>query len=145
MKKTVSAKRLKSDPFLSEVIVDILFEEGLFFIAVINLSYRPVFKVNIKFNKQIIGLNGDKVISDLLLFRNIEFLAPRKEIKTFIDTSESYFRRKQPTKITAAISYINSEAKQVTGTIHHDIEIYQELGYIKKNSWEKVKIINREN
>lgn len=109
------------------VIVDFLFNQGLFFIAIKNITDRPAYKVSVKFNHKIYGLGGAKEVSALPLFRNIEFLAPQKEITTFLDSSDSYFSRKQPTKVKAEISYRDAAGDKHSVTIVHDLEIYREL------------------
>jgi hypothetical protein len=131
MEKEIKRKSNIKEPFDLDVILDFLFDEGLFFISVKNNSDAPVFKVSIDFNKKITGLGGRKEISSIPLFSNIEFLAPRKEIKTFLDTSQSYFTRKQPEKIIVKITYTNKEGAVKTGTINHDLSIYKEIGFIK--------------
>src|SRR5262249_19370615 len=88
-----------------DVIVEVLFEQGSFFIAVKNIGQQPALRISVEFNKKIIGLGGAKDISALALFRNIEFLGPGREIVTLVDASNSYFSRKQPTKISARVSY----------------------------------------
>ena len=109
------------------VIVDFIFERGLFFIAVKNISELPAYKVSVKFNQKLYGLGGAREVSALPLFRNIEFLAPHKEIATFLDSSDSYFARKQPTKVEAQISYRDPEGDKHNVTIAHDLEIYRNL------------------
>jgi hypothetical protein len=124
----------KEIPFFDcDVIVDIVFERGLFFIVIKNLSDKPVFKVSIKFDQKIIGVEGGKDISALPLFKNIEFLAPKKEIVTFLDTSSSYFKNRQPEKISLGISYLDSFSKKKIGTIHHDLSIYREIGFVRRS------------
>jgi hypothetical protein len=114
----------------TDVYVDFIFDEGLFFIVIKNNSTNPVFKVKVKFNSRINGLNGLKEINSINLFKNIEFLAPQKEIKTFLDTSESYFNRKEPTKIIAHIFYKDIQNKECENVVTHDLEIYRDIGYI---------------
>ena len=115
-----------------DVILDFIFRDGLFFISVSNIGDKPAYKVSIKFDCKIYGLGGTKEISALPLFRNIEFLAPNKEIVTFLDSSSSYFRREAPTKIAARISYRDSDGTKRSVTINHDLEIYREIGYMIK-------------
>jgi len=115
-----------------EVIVDFIFDEGLFFIAVHNISDLPAYKVSTRFKPGFTGVEGKKRVSELPLFRNIEFLAPRKEIRTFLDSSASYFRRKEPVLITAQISYEDGAGRKYSRTIRHDLSIYVELGYIRR-------------
>jgi hypothetical protein len=115
-----------------EVIVDFIFEDGLFFIAVHNISDVPAYKVSTRFKPSFTGVEGTKEISELALFRNIEFLAPRKEIKTFLDATASYFHRQEPLLITAQISYEDGNGKKYATTIRHDLSIYMELGYVTR-------------
>lgn len=116
-----------------DVIVDFVFDDGLFFISIRNIGDRPAFKVRTEFDKRIFGVEGDKEISALPLFKNIEFLAPQREIVTFLDTSASYFGRGEPTKISARISYRDSSGKEYATTINHDLEIYREMGYVRRS------------
>jgi hypothetical protein len=113
-----------------EVIVEFLFDSGVFHIAVKNIGDRPAVGISIKFNKKIFGLGGRKEISALPLFRNIEFLGPQREIVTLLDTSHSYFARKQPAKMSARIAYSDSAKQKYEATINHDLEIYRELAYL---------------
>ena len=110
-----------------QVIVDFVFDQGLFFIAVRNISTVPAYKVSVKFNRRIVGLGGAREVTALPLFRNIEFLAPQKEIRTFLDSSDSYFLRKQPTKLKVQIDYLDAGGGRQSVTIVHDLEIYRDL------------------
>jgi hypothetical protein len=118
--------------FNCDVIADIVFNDGMFFIAIKNLSDKPAFKVSLKFDKKIKGVEKTKEISSLPLFHNIEFLAPHKEIMTFLDTSGSYFRNRQPERFSITVSYTDVYAKKKSGTITHDLSIYREIDYVKK-------------
>jgi len=115
-----------------EVIVDFVFEDGLFFIAIKNISPGPAYDVSVTFNKKFTGVEGTKEISALPLFRNIPFLAPHKEIVAFLDTSASYFRRHQPTNIRATITYQNAAGALCKSVVRHDLTIYKEIGYIRR-------------
>ena len=117
-----------------EVYLDFVFEAGLFYIVIKNNSNSPVFKVHVKFSNRMLGVDGKKEITSINLFKNIEFLAPQKEIKTFLDTSESYFSRKQPTKIVTEIVYTDIHSKNHKVVIKHDLEIYRDIGFIIKNN-----------
>lgn len=115
-----------------EVIVEFLFDSGLLYISVKNIGARPAINVAVRFNKRLIGLHGAKEISALALFKNIEFLGPGREIISLLDSSSSYFKRKQPTKVSASISYRDSEKRSYEITIKHDLEIYRELPFISR-------------
>jgi len=115
-----------------DVIVDFIFEDGLLFIAVENIGDRPALKVSTRFDPPITGLEGRLTVTDLPLFRNIEFLAPHKTIRTFLDTSVSYFRRGEPTQIRISLAYQDMNRKRYRATIQHDLAIYQDIGYIRR-------------
>jgi hypothetical protein len=114
-----------------DVIVDFDFEEGLLFVAVRNIGERPALAVHTRFSRKLVGLGGTTEVSALPLFRNIEFLAPQKEIRTLLDTSSSWFSRRQGTKVTARVTYHDAEGKEYRGAITHDLEIYRDIGYVR--------------
>jgi len=113
------------------VIVDFIFEDGLFFIAVKNITASPAYDVSVSFSKPFTGIEGTKKTSTLPLFRNIPFLAPQKEIVTYLDTSASYFRRRQPTDIRATIIGKDASGNVFKSVMRHDLKIYKELGYLR--------------
>jgi len=115
-----------------DVIVDFLFDDGLLFIAVQNISDRPALNVSVKFDKPIRGVHGTQVISSQSLFRKIAFLAPRKSIQTFLDTSASYFGRGEPTEITARITYEGPNNVKYSSTITHNLDIYKDIGVVQQ-------------
>lgn len=116
-----------------EVIVEFLFDQGLFSISVNNIGTRPAISVSVEFDQKILGLGGSKDISALRLFKKIEFLGPKREIVTFVDSSRSYFAGKQPTRISARVSYSDPEKNKYESVIQHDLEIYRELAYLPSN------------
>src|SRR5688572_6585335 len=131
----------QASPRRPDVIVDFIFDNGLFFISVENIGDQPALKVTTTFDQKIIGLHGSREISGLPLFRLIEFLAPHKSIKTLLDSSAAYFNRHDPTRISAHIAYRDSSRQRYATTIHHDLDIYKDISYLP-NSREPV--INEE-
>jgi len=123
--------RLTPDP---DVILDVLFEDGVLFLSVRNIGSRPVHRASVTFDQPVIGLGGDREISALPLFKNIEFLAPGREIRTLLDTSASYFGRHQPDRIKAAISYRDAQGRRRHAVIEHDLSIYRDIGYTRPTS-----------
>ena len=113
-----------------DVIVEFLFDRGLFFIALRNIGAQPAFAISVKLDKKITGPDRQRDISSLPLFRNLEFLGPGREVLVFLDSSSSYFQRKQPTKISARITYSDSQKQSYDVTVRHDLEVYRELPYV---------------
>ena len=117
-----------------EVIIDFIFKEGLLYISVKNIGARSAYKISIQFNKRFFGVEGTKAISAMALFKNIEFMPPQKEIITFLDVSSSYFRRAEPEKISAELTYFDSKKRKYVEKIKHDLSIYRDIGYILPQS-----------
>ena len=115
------------------VIVDFIFDKGLFFISIKNIGKRSAYRTSIKFDNKIIGVEGTKDVSALSLFKNIEFLPPKKEIITFLDVSTSYFKNENPTKISANLTYYDSNGIKFNRVIKHNLDIYRKIGFINKH------------
>jgi hypothetical protein len=116
-----------------DVIVDFLFDDGMLFVAVENIGSQPAEQVHVAFDPPFTGLGGTAPISDLPLFRNIEFLAPGRSIRTILDSSAAYFWRGEPDLITATISYRDRSGEQFSCTIRHDLSIYRDIKFIPKS------------
>jgi hypothetical protein len=115
-----------------DVIVDFLFEDGMLFIAVQNIGSEPAKRVHVVFDPPFMGLGGTASIPDLPLFRNIEFLAPSRSIRTLLDSSAGYFARKEPEHIAATISYCDRADHEFSCTIRHDLTIYRDIAFVPK-------------
>lgn len=114
------------------VIVDVVFDRGLLFLVVANLGDRPAHAVRVKFERPFTGVGGAKRMHRLALFRRLEFLAPRKSIEVFLDRSDAYFARGEPTELTARVTWRTPGGARRAATIVHDLEIYRDLGYIER-------------
>ena len=120
----------KEEPARPEVILDFRFEQGLLYIALVNISAVPAYRVSVRFDKPFRGLGGECEVSSLRLFRRVEFLAPHKKIETLLDSSRAYFQRREPSAIKATVSFRDAAGKAHTREIVHDLRIYQDLSYI---------------
>ena len=115
-----------------EVVLDVIFEEGLLFVAVSNIGAAPAFRVSCEFSSRLRGLGGERDVSELPLFRNIGFLAPGREIRTLLDSSAAYFARDEPTKVSVTTTYSDSAGRSFETPVEHDLAIYRELAYVPK-------------
>ena len=123
---------MREQPCDAAVILDVVFDRGLLFLVVENLGDRPAHSVRVKFEQPFSGVGGTKKMHRLALFRKLEFLAPRKAIEVFLDRSDSYFAREEPSQLTAAISWRTPDGARRSTTVHHDLEIYRDLGFIER-------------
>lgn len=118
------------------VIVDVVFDDGLLFLAVQNIGDAPARKVSVRFDRALPGVGGRIDVATLALFRNIEFLAPRKTIRTFLDTTASWFAREAPTRFAARVSYVDAAGRRRSATVAHDLEIYRDIGCVRRGATE---------
>ena len=114
-----------------EVIIDFGVEDGLLTVHLKNIGDRPAYRVVTEFARPFYGLGGAKCISEMRLFRRVDFMAPGKVFSQFVDKLSSYARRRQPMLISATISYQDREGNRFEDRINHDLRIYLELGQAK--------------
>ncbi|MDR7420369.1 MAG: hypothetical protein QN178_15820 [Armatimonadota bacterium] len=113
-----------------DVILDVVFEHGLLFLAIRNIGARPVTAVSVSFDQPVVGLGGTREVSAMPLFRRVEFLAPGREIRTLLDSAASYFARGQPERIASRITYRDERGRSRTIATHHDLGIYKAIAYV---------------
>jgi len=113
-----------------QVIVDFEFDRGLLSIVVRNLGDRPALDVEVEFDKPFTGLGGSREMNGLALFSKLRFLAPGKEIRTLLDAGSAYFARKEPTLLTATVSYRTPAGERHRHALTHDLSIYRDLVYL---------------
>jgi hypothetical protein len=116
----------------ADVILDVVFRQGLLFLVLANTGERPALAVRVKLDAPLTGVGGTKRLDRLALFRKLEFLAPRKSIEVFLDRSDAFFAREEPTRLTAAITWRTPAGERRSATIVHDLEIYRDLGYLER-------------
>jgi hypothetical protein len=114
-----------------EVIVDFDVVDGLLTIHLKNIGDRAAYAVKTTFDRRFHGLGGQKCISDMRLFRQLEFMAPGKDLSQFVDVLGNYAKRKEPMRITAVLSYRDREGNRYQDRIVHNLRIYLELGQAK--------------
>jgi len=113
-----------------DVILDFLFERGLLFIRLENIGEGPATKVITSFAPSFKGLGGTRDMGTLALFKGIEYLAPGRRIDVFLDSSDAFFRRNEPTVIVVTLNYRNFMGSPSVRQIVHNLGIYRDLPYL---------------
>jgi hypothetical protein len=114
-----------------EVILDFTAEQGLLYVVLRNIGARSAYRVTVRFDHPFHGLGGTKCVSDLQLFRALQFLPPGKEFRQLVDPVADYFKRREPKRLTATLSYGDREGSRFQDVITHDLRIYRDLGYTR--------------
>jgi hypothetical protein len=76
------------------------------------MGLSAAYKESIKFDNEIRGMEGQRKISPMKIFDNIELLSPHKKICILVDIFASYLPIKQPLTIVATLRYSNGNNKE---------------------------------
>lgn len=109
-----------------EVIVDFTVDHGLLFVSLRNLGPASAYDVATRFDRRFHGLGGRKDMTALTLFQALPFLPPGKQIAQLVDAVDAYFRRHEPTTVTATLTYRDRDGRRFTDVVRHDLAIYRD-------------------
>jgi hypothetical protein len=111
------------------VIVDVVLEDGILYLELANLADRPALGVTCSFDPPLVDVQG-RDVSELRLFRRVEFLGPGRRLRTLLDSVPGYFGRQAPAGTVVTVKYQRpGQRRRATTTITHDLELYRELAY----------------
>lgn len=120
-----------AEPSDADVYVDVVFDEGLLFLVVCNDGPLPARQVRVKFAHPLRG--ADQVdVSELGIFRRLEFLAPGKRIEVFLDHASAHFAKRQRSQITLRVSW-RMGRRAFDASITHDMRAYADLPHIVRH------------
>jgi hypothetical protein len=114
----------------ADVILDVSFDAGLLFLVLANVGDGAAVKVSCRFDRRFTGLGGTVDMSALPLFRNVEFLAPGREIRTLLDSSAAYLSRREPKRLAVTIAWRDEVGEAHVRRIVHDLGIYRGVAYV---------------
>jgi hypothetical protein len=110
-----------------DVLVDFTLRNGLLFVTVQNIGGASAYQVVTRFDHPFRGLGGRRDLTELAVFRSLLFLPPGKRIRQLVDAADAYFQRREPTRLTATITYADRDGRRYTDVIPHDLEVYRDL------------------
>jgi len=115
----------------ADVILDVELDHGLLFLVVENLGDLPAHNVRVRFEHPLRGLGGERRIDRLRLFRRLEFLAPRRRIRVFLDRSALFFARGEPSKLAVTVSWRTDREQRRSRAMRHDLDAYRDIPYLE--------------
>ena len=113
----------------SNVILDFVFDDGLLFVSLANIGDVPATDVVVEFDEPVRRADGADLAA-MGLFKQLNFLAPHKDIVAFVDSSAAYFERGEPATIVASIRWRDQNGEPCSATIRHDLGVYRDLPYV---------------
>jgi hypothetical protein len=114
-----------------EVIVDFELDQGLLFVVLANFGTASARSVRVRFEPEFYGVQGEKCISSMRLFRALDLLAPGRRFRQIVDNLAAYFARREPAVIEVSITYRDSGGRRYEERLRHDLRIYRELGEVR--------------
>jgi hypothetical protein len=105
-------------------VVDVVFESGLLYLELANLSDRPAYEVSCSFEPPLVDAHG-RSLSDLALFRHLSFLAPRRRIRSLLGPSADYSE-----VLNVTVQYDRAGGVRGTTRLSHDLAAFGELSYV---------------
>lgn len=107
-----------------EVIVDFECEEDSLFIIIANVGFSSAHRISIRCDKEIRDFRG-KQITEMAIFRRIEFMPPGKRIRLFVNSFAAYLKEKQPLRPVFTVTYFDREQKKQTDVIRHNLTMFK--------------------
>jgi hypothetical protein len=110
------------------VVVDVVSEDGVLYLELANLADRPALNISSTFEPSLVDLEG-RDVSELALFRRLAFLAPRRRIRTLLDSHAGYFAREAATTVGVTVEYERPGDERTTTRVVHDLDVFRQLTY----------------
>jgi len=126
-----AAAERRRPPREADVILDVEFEDGLLFLVLENIGFRPAHSVRVGFGGPLRGLGGQKRIDRLRIFRRLELLPPGRRIRIFLDRSALFFAREEPTEIEARVAWRTDDGSRRSRLVRHDLDAYRDFPYLE--------------
>ena len=126
-----AAAERRRPPREADVILDVEFEDGLLFLVLENIGFRPAHSVRVRFGGPLRGLGGQKRIDRLRIFRRLELLPPGRRIRIFLDRSALFFAREEPTEIEARVAWRTDDGSSRSRIVRHDLDAYRDFPYLE--------------
>ncbi len=114
-----------------EVLLDVECVDERLSLVLTNVGPVTAFRVRVDFQRPLIGVGGEVVVSDQRLFRMLPMLRPGQEIRVFIDTRQALLKRRQAKVILATVSYHTRTKRWLGERFRHDLRMWDDWGAVR--------------
>lgn len=112
------------------VLLDVEYRQGLLYLVLANDGSAPARNVRVRFARALRGVGGERDIAALQIWKGLPLLRANKEVRVFLDAAPLLFRRRQPTRFAATVSYADREGREVSEVFRHDLGVWRDFGEI---------------
>ena len=113
-----------------EVLLDVECVEERLYLVLANVGPATAFRVRVDFQRPLVGVGGEVVVSDQRIFRMLPMLRPGKEIRLFIDARDALLKRRQAKVIVATVVYHSRTKRWLGERFRHDLRMWDDWGAV---------------
>jgi len=108
------------------VILDVEVEGDSLHFVLVCIGPAPAHAVRVRFSRVLRDLAGLR-LNDNPLFTQLEFMAPGKRVRLFVDTLAGYAQRRQPMRFEVKLEWRDDGGEPQRRTLTHDLAAWTAL------------------
>jgi len=122
-----ASKRAPASGRRPDVILDVDCEQGALFLVLRNIGDDLACRVSVKFSPELVGLGGERVVSEAAIFQRLAYLPPDKSIRVFLDVAALLFARRKENSFRARVQYRSRGGQEFSEIFSHDLDVYRDF------------------
>lgn len=111
-----------------EVLLDVELQNERLYLVLANIGPAVAFDVSVEFQKPLLGVGGDVIVSAMKVFRHLPMLRPGRELRVFVDTRRELLARRQGKIVAARVVYRSRTERWLGESFRHDLRIWADWG-----------------
>jgi hypothetical protein len=110
----------------ADVILDVEVDGGALHFVLACIGPAPAHAVRVRFSRVLRDMAGLR-LNDNPLFTQLEFIAPGKRVRLFVDTLAGYIQRRQPMRFEVKLEWRDDAGETHRRGITHDLAAWTAL------------------
>ena len=108
------------------MILDVEVDGGTLHFVLACIGPAPAHAVRVRFSRVLRDVAGLR-LNDSPLFTQLEFMAPGKRVRLFVDTLAGYTQRRQPMRFEVKLEWRDDDGEMHRRTLIHDLAAWTML------------------
>ena len=108
------------------MILDVEVDGGALHLVLACIGPAPAHAVRVRFSRVLRDLAGLR-LNDNPLFTQLEFMAPGKHVRLFVDTLAGYTQRRQPMRFEVKLEWCDDSGQSHRRSLTHDLAAWTML------------------
>lgn len=119
----MSAEPAHLGPEGPEVVLDVEARSGAFVLVLANTGTSTAFEPRVSFDTRLTGLQGELVVSELLVWTGLAMLRPGCQVDVLLD-AQSAPRAPEDRRFTVTVAYRDGAGRDFKRAYTHDLQTY---------------------